>query len=125
MKHVKSFTEHLNESYLKGSKQPLYHWTSKLEGVITSNLLKLNTPAYGYLDDNGETIKSISFTRSRYYSMDGMRSVRLVFDSDKLKNDGYTNKPFDEVAYAKNQESKNKKIIVIIKQILLIVKDWQ
>lgn len=89
MNNILNFEQFVNESYLKGSRQPIYHFTFALNDILKSDMLKTSRAA------DGE--KSISFTRSVYYEDYASSGVRLVLDADKLKNDGYKIIPYDEV----------------------------
>ena len=85
--------EEFNESYLKGSRAPLYHYTDEIVRIMETDLLKTNTPSYPI------DIKSISFTRDPYYTLDSisLKHDRIVVDTDKLIIDGYKPKPVDEI----------------------------
>lgn len=103
MKHILSLEDFLiSESYLKGSRQPLYHNTKNIIGVIESDMLRNRKPAEGYGEE-----QTISFTRNYQFSEYGYE--KLVFDSDKLKNAGYTIYPVDEIGIA-NSKWKSDKI---------------
>jgi hypothetical protein len=84
-----SFEEFVNESYLKSGRQLLYHYTSYLDKILETDLLKTSQAADKKI--------SISFTRSPYYSEISLAGVRLVLESDKLKIHGYNVVPYDEV----------------------------
>jgi hypothetical protein len=111
-KHILNFSEYINESYLGGSKQPLYHLTYSISKVIESDMLKLGVPAYGY----DHKPKSISLTRSTMFSNDGSVNVRLTLDTDLLARDGYISEPFDELGFIDNKK-KVKRIKHPTKQI--------
>jgi len=84
MKYVLTF-----ESYLLGSRQPLYHATNyALVDILESDILKTSTTA--------DKQKAICLTRSSTYNLDDSVEVRLVLDADKLLNDGYIVTPYDE-----------------------------
>lgn len=100
---VKTFQEFVNEAYLEGSRQPLYHYTflSRLSSIIESNILKMGTPA------RPRGSKAICLTRNPYFSHDGVGlECRISLDYDKLKNDGYRSHPFDEVGTV-TKDTKN------------------
>jgi hypothetical protein len=44
---VKRFIDFVNESYLKGGRQPLYHYTftHRLTSIIETDTLKMGNPA--------------------------------------------------------------------------------
>lgn len=95
MKFLQTF-----ESYLKGGRAPLYHFTSKhkLDNILSDDVLKIHGPSK---DKNGkgrgdDQIKSISLTR--YSSLSGgSTQVRIALDVDKLIKDGYVPYPIDEI----------------------------
>lgn len=84
---ILKFDEYLNESYLKGGRQPLYHYTRNFSEVIKTDMLKTSQT----VDD----AISISFTRSLYYK-EHSSDYRIVLDADLLKTDGYKIVPYDE-----------------------------
>jgi hypothetical protein len=91
---IKRFIDFINESYLKGGRQPLYHYTFlfRLSSIIESDTLKMGNPA------RPRGSKAICVTRNPHFSHDGAElECRIVLDYDKLKNDGYRSHPFDEV----------------------------
>lgn len=92
---ISNFNDYIAESYLKGGRQPLYHYTRYFDQVIQHDTLKVSTPTYG--DD------CICFTRSLYYETHAS-NYRFVLDSELLKRDGYKVLPHDEIgtAYAEN-----------------------
>jgi len=98
---IKRFIEFVNESYLKGGRQPLYHYsrTSNLTKIMDSDFLKMGTVA------RPRGSKAICLTRSPYFTHDGgvTHSPRIVLNHDKLKNDGYNSFPVDEVGIAGNK----------------------
>jgi hypothetical protein len=100
MKFIKQFTDFLNEAYLKGGRQPLYHHTYRLKDIFASDTLKTSTPSYS---KKGEKYsKSISLTRVNYIRLNGCSfNIRLVLDIDALNRDGYITEPFDEIGYNK------------------------
>lgn len=82
------FKDFINESYLKGSRQPLYHFTNNLINIMKDDTLKPFKAADNKI--------SISFTRC-LYSEEFSTETRIVLNSDKLKDDGYKIFPYDEV----------------------------
>jgi hypothetical protein len=91
---IKKFDDFLNEAYLKGGRQPLYHYTflGRLSLIIESDTLKMGNPA------RPKGSKATCVTRSPYFSHDGANlETRIVLDYDKMRKDGYKSHPFDEV----------------------------
>ena len=92
---MKSFMEFTNESYLSGSRAPIYHYTGvyRIVSIIKSDELRMGNPC------RPKGSKAICLTRSPYFTHDGGASndPRLVLDIDKLRNDGYISYPFDEI----------------------------
>lgn len=92
------------ESYLKGGRQPLYHFTyGKIDRIIESDTLK--TSEILIIDRQGNRghsspnkIKSVCLTR--YPSLYSHGNIRLMLDTDKLRKDGYIPYPFDELGKA-------------------------
>lgn len=85
---ILNFEDFVNESYLKSGRHLLYHYTSRLDDIMKTDLLRTSKPAIG---DN-----AICFTRSSYFE-EHAQSERLVIDSDLLKIDGYNVYPIDEI----------------------------
>ena len=97
MKYIQTF-----ESYLGGSRAPLYHGTStySLSSILETDMLKVNHPTrdrYGRNRYNKDQIKSISLTRDKYYCEND--SI-IMLDNDLLYNDGYKSHPIDELGAA-------------------------
>jgi hypothetical protein len=100
---IKKFDDFLNEAYLKGGRQPLYHYTflGRLPSIIESDTLKMGNPA------RPRDSKAICVTRNPYFSHDGAElECRIVLDYDRLKNDGYRSYPFDEIGTV-TKDTKN------------------
>jgi hypothetical protein len=100
---IKKFEDFINEAYLKGGRQPVYHFTSSsgLLGIIKSDELKTSKPArqsHGY-------DKSISLTRNIDYS-DSRNDFCLELDSDSLLIDGYRIYPVDEISWKEGKPNK-------------------
>jgi hypothetical protein len=100
---IKKFEDFINEAYLKGGRQPVYHFTSSsgLLGIIKSDELKTSKPArqsHGY-------DKSISLTRNIDYS-DSRNDFCLELDSDSLLRDGYRIYPVDEISWKEGKPNK-------------------
>jgi len=100
---IKKFEDFINEAYLKGGRQPVYHFTSTygLQGILESDILKTSKPSrqsHGY-------DKSISLTRSIYYG-DSLNDFCLELDSDRLLRDGYKIYPVDEWAWKGGKPNK-------------------
>ena len=85
------------ESYLEGGRQPLYHYTHNLNGIMKTDMLKTHRASDKEI--------SISFTRSSYYE-EGKTNIRIVLDADKLKLDGYKIIPWDEGGNALSKQNK-------------------
>lgn len=98
-----NFEEFVNESYLKGSRAPIYHYTRRyaFSKILDSDTLKLGRPSRE-IRNNG---KATALTRNPYYTHDGasLNSPRFVLDLDKLKNDGIRSYPVDEIGIAMKQ----------------------
>jgi hypothetical protein len=92
---IKKFNDFLLEelAYLSGHRQPLYHFTSALNLILRTDLLKMGTPARGSF---GKT-KSISVTRNPDFS--DAPDTFIELDYTKLYNDGYKALPVDEWAW--------------------------
>jgi len=98
---IKRFLDFVNESYLKGGRQPLYHYSRRpgIIGIINDDVLKMGSVA------RPRGSKAICLTRSPYFTHDGVAkaSPRIVLNHDKLKNDGYNSLPVDEIGIAGNK----------------------
>jgi hypothetical protein len=106
MKYLLKYKIFEEESYLKGGRAPIYHYTHRLEDIIKSDMLKIGTPARGPL--------GICVTRQKEFGDHSMHgSCRLVLDVDKLKSDGYNPQPVDEIGlaqfYTKNGRERLRK----------------
>lgn len=92
---IKRFIDFINEAYLKGGRQPLYHYTrvSHLYNILETNILKVSSVA------RPRGTKAICLTRNPYFTHDGGTSTspRIVLDIDKLRRNGYNSFPVDEV----------------------------
>jgi hypothetical protein len=62
---IKKFEDFINESYLRGGRQPLYHYTSRLSEILGSDKLKTSRVA------RPRDTKAICFTRTPYFKHDG------------------------------------------------------
>lgn len=95
---IKKFNEFISEelAYLAGHRQPLYHFTQNLKGILQSDMLKLGNPARG---SHGKT-KAIAVTRNPDFAEHGSTYIEL--DYSKLYNDGYKAFPIDEWAWNRN-----------------------
>lgn len=95
---IKKFNEFISEelAYLAGHRQPLYHFTQNINGILQSDMLKLGNPARG---SHGKT-KAIAVTRNPDFAEHGSTYIEL--DYSKLYNDGYKAFPIDEWAWNKN-----------------------
>ena len=104
MKFIQTF-----ESYLKGGRAPLYHFTYRLADIVRDDLMKMKKPAVDKLgnrtsDDRYLQLKSNSYTRSQTYS-DGGQAARICLDTDLLIRHGYIPKPLDEVGVVANKNN--------------------
>lgn len=95
MKNILNFNDYINESYLKGGRQPLYHFTSSyhLEKILESDLLRPSKPVK---KTHGHE-KSISLTRFIGYK--DTLGLLIKLNYDKLLNNGYRSYPIDEVGW--------------------------
>lgn len=83
MKNILDFQK-FEESYLKGSRQPMYHFTYSINPIIASDEFRMrNTAARKALGREW----SNSWTRNIDFS-DASGCYIIEVDSDKLKNDG-------------------------------------
>jgi len=92
------------ESYLKGARAPLYHFTyhSRAINIIKDDKLKCSSPSRdkrGKGRSRSDQLKSISLTRNASFSGMGS-STRISLDVDKLIKDGYIPYPIDEIGAA-------------------------
>lgn len=101
---IKKFDDFVNESYLKGGRAPLYHFTSlyRLLSILKDDELRTSNPS---MQSHGMD-KSISLTRSIYYS-DRSSGVCFEFDVDRLLRDGYKIYPVDEWAWEDGKPNKS------------------
>lgn len=90
---IKNF-ELFCESYLSGSRQPLFHYTNSLKAIIETDTLKIQKPSF-----SEDGVNSISLTRTEVYN-DKSGGCRFVLDTDALIRDGYKPIPVDEVGIA-------------------------
>jgi hypothetical protein len=93
---IKRFLDFINESYLSGSRQPLYHYTNHIFAILDTDCLKMGTVV------RPKKVRAICLTRNPYFTHDGSctNSTRIVLDSDKLRLAGYISLPVDEVGLA-------------------------
>lgn len=100
---ITTFNIFINETYLEGGNQPLFHITHNLKQILESDVLKSTINAFGD--------PSICFTRSSTYDIDlDIINYRLVLDIDKLKIDGYKFIPIsEEMSMAKTKYGENDK----------------
>lgn len=91
---IKRFIEFINESYLIGSRQPLYHITSRLYDILDTDLLKCGNPSR---TSHGSD-KSISLTRNIDFSHNIYGQI-IELDIDKLRKAGIKTYPVDEWAW--------------------------
>lgn len=92
---IKPFIEFIEESYISGSRQPLYHLTRSLKNILVTDLLKCGKPSR---TSHGSD-KSISLTRSIDYGHDGYYGDIIELDVDKLRKSGIKSYPVDEWAW--------------------------
>jgi len=95
---IKKFNEFISEelAYLTGHRQPLYHFTHRLNSILNDDMLKLGNPARG---SHGKT-KAICVTRNPDFSEHGSTYIEL--DYSKMLNDGYKAYPVDEWAWLRD-----------------------
>lgn len=95
----------VNEAYLKGGRQPLYHYTriTHLSKIMETDTLKVSRVS------RPRNTTSICLTRSPYFTHDGgsLTAPRIVLDSDKLRKHGYNSLPVDEIGIAGKGMDKN------------------
>lgn len=84
------FSDFINESYLKGGRQPLYHSTRYFINILNSDILKTNKPMFDV-----KATSYISFSRNRGFKDYGYK--KFMLDADLLIKDGFVPKPVDEV----------------------------
>jgi hypothetical protein len=99
---IKKFIEFIDESYLSGSRQPLYHITSRLQAILVTDLLKCGRPARASQGND-----NIDFTHTDDYIIE--------LDNDKLRKYGIKSYPVDEWAWKDGKrydgkQPKNKSI---------------
>ena len=93
---IKKFIQFIEESYLEGSRQPLYHLTGRLYSILETDLLKCGKPA----KNSHGSDKSISLTRNIDFGLDNSGLDQLIeIDVDKLRNSGIKTYPVDEWAW--------------------------
>jgi hypothetical protein len=102
---IQTFVEFIDESYLEGSRQPLYHLTYRLGAILDSDLLKCGKPARS---THGKD-RSISVTRNIDFSHDGANFSEIIeLDADKLMCAGIRPYPADELgSVIKQNKSMN------------------
>jgi len=102
---IKKFLDFITESYLEGSRQPLYHLTYRLVYILDSDLLKCGKPSRA---THGKD-KSISVTRNIDFSHDGALISEIIeLDADKLIRAGIRPYPADEIgSVTKNDKTRN------------------
>ena len=100
------FSEFISESYLSGSRQPMYHKMGlySLDTVLKSDTFKRKAPVK---PKNG--ILSNSWTRSIYYGYMDIISIGVILevDADKLRNDGVRFYPVDEWALSSKKSTRD------------------
>lgn len=102
---ILNFNNFINEAYLLGGRQPLYHSTKRLKEVLESDELRPSKTSYKLDKD------AICFSRDRRLNYMGIRT--FVLDVDKLMQFGYKPIPIDEfgsaITYKNRQLSKEGK----------------
>lgn len=103
MKNILDFNS-FNESYLSGSRQPMYHMTTYISGILKDDKFISNKRA-SRVDFNKKDLGSNSWTRNIDFGSFRMSLHKpkyiLEVDSDKLKNDGIKFYPVDEWALSR------------------------
>ena len=103
MNNIKTFSEFINESYLEGSRQPLYHLTHRLESILLTDLLKCGKPS----KPSHGNFNSISLTRNIDFGHDESRQDEIIeLDSDKLRKAGIKSYPVDELSWGKDAKRR-------------------
>lgn len=98
---IQTFVDFIEESYLGGSRQPLYHLTYRLVYILDSDLLKCGKPSRA---THGKD-KSISVTRNIDFSHDGAGISEIIeLDADKLIRAGIRPYPADEIGSVTKQD---------------------
>jgi hypothetical protein len=98
---IQTFVEFIEESYLGGSRQPLYHLTTRFVAILDSDLLRCGKPTRVTHGKN----KSISVTRNIDFSHDGAGISEIIeLDADKLMRAGIRPYPADELGSAIKQD---------------------
>ncbi len=92
---IRKFLQFIEESYLEGSRAPLYHITHKLAAILASDTLKMGKPSRA---SHGNE-KSISLTRNIDFTNDGFIMDILEIDSDALRKAGIKSYPVDEIMW--------------------------
>lgn len=102
---IQTFVEFIEESYLGGSRQPLYHLTTRFVDILDSDLLRCGKPTRV---THGKD-KSISVTRNIDFSHDGAGISEIIeLDADKLMRAGIRPYPADELgSVIKQDKTKN------------------
>ena len=98
---IQTFVEFIEESYLGGSRQPLYHLTTRFVDILDSDLLRCGKPTRV---THGKD-KSISVTRNIDFSHDGAGISEIIeLDADKLMRAGIRPYPADELGSVIKQD---------------------
>lgn len=98
---IQTFVEFIEESYLGGSRQPLYHLTTRFVAILDSDLLRCGKPTRV---THGKD-KSISVTRNIDFSHDGAGISEIIeLDADKLMRAGIRPYPADELGSVIKQD---------------------
>lgn len=90
---IKKYIEFIEESYLSGHLQPLYHFTFNLYNVLSEDILKRSKPTR----PSKKSQISISLTRNIDYT-EADSGVFFELDANLLLIDGYKSYPVDEWA---------------------------
>lgn len=90
----------LFESFLESGYEPLYRYMPWFfENEMLKDKMEKRIPCDEESmsrQEHRKPIQSISFTRSSHYKYDGSTSLRIKFDQNKLRIDGYKPYPIDE-----------------------------
>lgn len=90
---IKKYIEFIEESYLSGHLQPLYHFTDNLHIILKEDILKRSKPTRA----SKKSPISISLTRNMDY-IEADYGYFLELDANLLLIDGYKSYPVDEWA---------------------------
>ena len=125
MSRILKFCDFIKETYLKGSRAPLYRYFSPIyiSEILINDTLKVRKPAAGIHGKSDERDKCICFTRNPGFSEHG--NTRLVLDVDKMIKFGYKPVPFDEIGSAVYNFGKSENILKKLKTYNKVNPEWK